>query len=58
MRGGCRDKGIIQLGLVLLIATPVARVAFAAYSFGRQRDWLYLGIAGIVLSLLLYGLLP
>jgi uncharacterized membrane protein len=50
-------RGIIQLGLLLLIATPIARVAFAAYGFARQSDWMYVGIAALVLSLLLYGLL-
>jgi len=50
-------RGIIQLGLLLLIATPIARVAFAAYGFARQRDWMYVGIAVCVLLLLLYGLL-
>jgi uncharacterized membrane protein len=50
-------RGIIQLGLLLLIATPIARVAFAAYGFARQRDWMYVGISAFVLSLLLYGLL-
>ena len=50
-------RGIIQLGLLMLIATPIARVAFTAYGFARQRDWLYVGIAALVLSLLLYGLL-
>jgi uncharacterized membrane protein len=48
-------RGIIQLGLLLLIATPIARVAFAAYGFARQRDWMYVGIAAFVLSVLLYG---
>ena len=55
--GQWRGREIIQFGLLLLIATPIARVAFAAYSFARQRDWMYLAIASIVLSLLLYGLL-
>ena len=49
-------RGIIQLGLLLLIATPVTRVAFAAYGFARQRDWLYVFVSSLVLSLLLYGL--
>jgi uncharacterized membrane protein len=31
-------RGIIQLGLLLLIATPVARVAFSLVAFARQRD--------------------
>lgn len=50
-------RGIIQLGLLLLIATPIARVAFAAYGFARQRNWMYVGISTLVLALLLYGLL-
>ena len=32
-----RGQGIIQLGLLLLIATPIARVAFS--DIGRIIDW-------------------
>ena len=39
-------RGIIQLGLLLLIATPVARVAFAAWGFAAERDRLYVGREG------------
>jgi uncharacterized membrane protein len=49
--------GIIQLGLLFLIATPVARVAFAAFAFAVERDWLYVGISVFVLIVLLYSLL-
>ena len=49
-------RGLIQLGLLLLIATPVARVAFSVVGFARQRDWLYVGIAGVVLLLLIGSL--
>jgi uncharacterized membrane protein len=52
-----RGRGIIQLGLLLLIATPVARVAFAAFAFAVERDWLYVGISTFVLLVLLYSLL-
>jgi uncharacterized membrane protein len=48
---------IIQLGLVLLIATPIARVALTLAAFVLQRDWLYTGLTGLVLGILLYGLL-
>lgn len=51
-----RGRGIIQLGLLLLIATPVARVAYLIYAFARQKDRLYAGVALIVLLLLAYGL--
>jgi uncharacterized membrane protein len=51
-----REREVIQFGLVLLIATPIARVAFAVFAFFHQRDWLYVGISALVLALLLYGL--
>jgi uncharacterized membrane protein len=51
-----RGRGLIQLGLLLLIATPIARVAFSLIAFARQRDWLYVGVTAIVLGVLLYSL--
>ena len=48
---------MIQLGLLLLIATPVARVAFSLVAFIRQRDRTYIVITTIVLGLLLYSLM-
>ena len=50
-------QGIIQMGLVLLIATPVARVAFAIWGFAAEHDRLYMIFTGIVLIVLLYSLL-
>lgn len=50
-------RGIIQIGLLFLIATPVARVAFSVFAFGVERDWLYVGISTFVLLVLLYSLL-
>jgi uncharacterized membrane protein len=51
------SRGVVQLGLVLLIATPVARVALTLGAFIIQRDRLYILTTTIVLALLLYGLL-
>ena len=51
-----QDTAIIQLGLLLLIATPVARVIFAAVAFGLERDKLYVGFTLLVLAVLLFGL--
>ena len=48
---------IVQLGLVLLIATPVARVALTLVTFALQRDRLYVVITTVVLAVLAYGLL-
>ncbi|MDI3260823.1 MAG: DUF1634 domain-containing protein [Sinobacteraceae bacterium] len=50
-------RGLIQLGLLLLIATPVARVAFAALAFWRVRDRWYLGVTLWVLAVLGFSLL-
>ena len=50
-------SAIVQLGLVLLIATPVMRVALTLVTFALQRDRLYVLITAIVLALLLYGLI-
>jgi uncharacterized membrane protein len=46
----------IQLGLLLLIATPVARVALSVIEFARERDWLYVATTLIVFAVLLYSL--
>jgi uncharacterized membrane protein len=51
------SRGLIQLGIVLLIATPVARVAFSVVAFALQRDRVYVVAALIVLAILTYGLL-
>jgi uncharacterized membrane protein len=48
---------VIQFGLLLLIATPVARVAFTVFAFTRQRDWTYVVVTFFVLALLVCGLL-
>jgi uncharacterized membrane protein len=45
-------RGLIQLGLVLLIATPVARVALSLVAFARSRDLLYSVFTLIVLATL------
>jgi uncharacterized membrane protein len=49
-------RGIIQLGLLLLVATPVARVVFSVIGFLREHDFLYVGFTLVVLTVLLYSL--
>ncbi len=51
-----RGRGIIQLGLLLLIATPVARVAFSIFGFAKERDHMYVVFTTIVLLILLYSM--
>jgi uncharacterized membrane protein len=50
-------RAIIQFGLGLLIATPVARVALSLFAFARRRDLLYTAISTLVLAILLFGVL-
>lgn len=49
-------RGIIQLGLLLLILTPIARVAFSAVGFALERDFVYVFITLLVLAILLFSL--
>jgi len=49
--------GIVQAGLVVLVATPVTRVAFCIVGFARQRDRLYVVISSAVLLILIYSLI-
>ena len=49
-------RGIMQLGLLLLIATPIARVVFSAGAFAVEGDRMYVGFTLIVLAVLLYSL--
>jgi uncharacterized membrane protein len=48
--------GLIQFGLLLLIATPVARVLFSVLGFALERDWMYVVITLLVLALLVFTL--
>ena len=52
-----RGEGLIQFGLLILIATPIARVAFSLFAFLYQKDWVYVAVTLVVLGLLLYSLL-
>ncbi len=50
------SRGLIRFGLLLLIAVPVARVAFSVVAFALQRDRTYVVVTLIVLAVLLYSL--
>ena len=52
-----RGRSIIQLGLLFLIATPVARVAFSIFGFAEEHDRMYAVVASIVLLVLAYSLI-
>jgi uncharacterized membrane protein len=50
------SRGLMQLGLLILIATPIARVAFSVAAYLSERDWLYTAITLLVLGILVYSL--
>lgn len=49
-------RAIIEIGLLLLIATPVLRVAFSLVAFALEKDRLYVLLTLIVLVILLLSL--
>jgi uncharacterized membrane protein len=47
---------VLQLGTLILLATPIARVAASVFLFLRERDMLYFGITLLVLAMLLFAI--
>lgn len=58
VRGAMAGKpyAIILLGMLLLILTPIVRVALSVFFFLAQRDWLYVAITLFVLAVLTFSL--
>ncbi len=52
-----KGQAIIQFGIVLLIATPIFRVIFSAVGFVLEKDYMYLGISLLVLSIIFISML-
>jgi uncharacterized membrane protein len=50
------SRAIMQLGLLLLIATPIVRVLFSIFAFAAEGDRMYVLFTLIVLAVLLYSL--
>ena len=50
------SRAIMQLGLLLLIATPIVRVMFSIFAFAIEGDRMYVLFTLIVLGVLLYSL--
>ncbi len=46
----------MSAGLVMLMATPVTRVAVSVVEYGRQRDWTFFALTGLVLLELVAGI--
>jgi len=51
----CRGEGrpLIQLGLLILVATPIARVIFSFVGYLLEKDYLYAVLTVIVLLVIL-----
>jgi uncharacterized membrane protein len=49
-------KAIIQLGILLLIFTPISRVILAVFSFLLERDYLYVLIGLLILGIIMFSL--
>jgi uncharacterized membrane protein len=51
-----QSEAVIQLGVLFLISTPIARVLLAMIGFYLERDRLYTVVSAIVLAILLFSL--
>jgi len=54
---GLQPYSLIELGAIILIATPVSRVLISVFLFAAERDKLYVVVTAVVLSLLLFSML-
>lgn len=55
--GVLQPLALAQLGLLVLIGTPVFRVAVSIVGFAREHDRLYVALAALVLVLLAVSLI-
>lgn len=51
-----KSRAVIQFGILILIATPVMRVIFSLIGFAIEKDWIFVFITGIVMTILLFSL--
>jgi uncharacterized membrane protein len=50
-----RGRPLIALGLLVLIATPIARIICSIVGYLLEKDWLYTVITAIVLVVILWN---
>ena len=48
-------RPLIQLGLFILIATPILRIVFSVFGYLLEKDYLYVLITAIVLGVILWN---
>jgi len=49
-------KSIIQFGVVVLIATPILRIAFSLIGFVLEKDKMYILITAVVLTVMMVSI--
>jgi uncharacterized membrane protein len=54
---GLQPYSLIELGAIILIATPVSRVLISVFLFAAEGDRVYVAVTAVVLSLLLFSML-
>jgi len=54
--GSFNAKGIIQLCVLVLIATPILRIFFSLIGFILEKDRLYILITFVVLSVMMFSI--
>ena len=54
---GLQPYALIELGAIVLIATPVSRVLISVFLFAAEGDKLYVVVTAVVLFLLLFSIL-
>lgn len=52
---GLDSRSIVDLGILLLIATPIARVVFCIGGFAAEKDRLYVLVSSVVFAILVYS---
>jgi len=52
-----KGQAIIQIGIILLIFTPIVRVVFSSIGFLLEKDYLYSGISLLVLVIIFASML-
>jgi uncharacterized membrane protein len=55
--GALKGQAMIQLGIVLLIATPILRIVFSAIGFVLEKDYMYLAISILVLGIISFSMM-
>jgi uncharacterized membrane protein len=52
---GLQPAGFLWLGLIAVIAAPIARVIAAAIAYARDADWLMVGVSVGILVVIAVG---